>query len=191
VLEITKPHEEEIPEPAEPEVALPQTEEQEPLPEQSVEPQQLPAETVSADEESIPVAGGGDATLRIERDEEGIISLIIEQERPQPVTETTTVESEEKPDTPPSSEKDIALMPEAVVEESEETPLQPDADWPKPARLVEPCDCIHTVVKGDTLWDIAKRYTKNAFNYPALARESGIHNPHRIYPGDKIRIIVR
>ena len=49
----------------------------------------------------------------------------------------------------------------------------------------------YTVVKGDTLWDIAEFYTGNAFNYPELAKRSGIKNPDRIYPGDKVRIIIR
>ena len=49
----------------------------------------------------------------------------------------------------------------------------------------------YVVVKGDTLWDIAQYYTKDAFNYHELARLSGIRNPDRIYPGDKVRIIIR
>jgi nucleoid-associated protein YgaU len=66
-----------------------------------------------------------------------------------------------------------------------------DTDWAEPEALPEPCDCTHIVVKGDTLWAIAKQYTNSAYNYPELARQSGIHNPHRIYPGNKVRIIVR
>ena len=48
---------------------------------------------------------------------------------------------------------------------------------------------VHIVVKGDTLWDIAKRYVNNPFLYPELARLSNIKNPDRIYPGNKVRII--
>lgn len=48
----------------------------------------------------------------------------------------------------------------------------------------------HTVVKGDTLWHITRRYLDNPHRYPELAAASHINNPHRIYPGDVIRIIV-
>ncbi len=47
----------------------------------------------------------------------------------------------------------------------------------------------HIVVKNDTLWSIAKRYVKNPYLYPELARLSNIKNPNRIYPGNRIRII--
>ena len=48
----------------------------------------------------------------------------------------------------------------------------------------------HIVVKGDTLWHITRRYLDNPHRYPELAAASHINNPHRIYPGDVIRIIV-
>lgn len=52
-------------------------------------------------------------------------------------------------------------------------------------------EIIHIVVKGDTLWDIAKRYVNNPFRYPELARLSKIKNPDLIYPGNRVRIIKR
>ncbi|MCK4706152.1 MAG: LysM peptidoglycan-binding domain-containing protein, partial [Gammaproteobacteria bacterium] len=48
----------------------------------------------------------------------------------------------------------------------------------------------HIVVKGDTLWHITRRYLDNPHRYPELAAASHINNPHRIYPGDVIKIIV-
>ena len=105
------------------------------------------------------------AAIQIEQNEEGTISLIIERDR-------------------------LRQPPRQATDELEE-PLQPNPDWPQPAALPEPCDCTHIVVKGDTLWAIAQQYTNNAYNYPELARQSGIRNPHRIYPGNKVRIIVR
>lgn len=48
---------------------------------------------------------------------------------------------------------------------------------------------IHVVVRGDTLWAIAKRYVNNPFRYPELARLSKIKNPDLIYPGNRVRII--
>ena len=56
----------------------------------------------------------------------------------------------------------------------------------KPVLRVE--EVTHIVVKGDTLWDIAKRYINDPFRYPELARLSKIRNPDLIYPGDRVRI---
>jgi len=49
---------------------------------------------------------------------------------------------------------------------------------------------IHVVVKGDTLWDIAKRYVNNPWRYPELAKLSKIKNPDLIYPGNKVVVII-
>ena len=49
---------------------------------------------------------------------------------------------------------------------------------------------VHIVVKGDTLWHIAKRYINNPYRYPELARLSRIKNPDLIYPGDRVKIII-
>jgi len=46
----------------------------------------------------------------------------------------------------------------------------------------------HRVVRGDTLWDIAKHYLGDPFRYPQLARLSRIRNPDLIYPGDVVTI---
>jgi nucleoid-associated protein YgaU len=46
----------------------------------------------------------------------------------------------------------------------------------------------HVVVKGDTLWDIAKTYVKDPYRYPELAKLSNIKNPDLIYPYDLVRI---
>lgn len=47
---------------------------------------------------------------------------------------------------------------------------------------------MHTVVKGDTLWHIAKQYQDNPYLYPELAKLSKIKNPNLIYPGDTVTI---
>jgi len=48
---------------------------------------------------------------------------------------------------------------------------------------------VHVVVKGDTLWHIARRYIGDPFRYPELARLSQIKDPDWIYPGNIVRII--
>lgn len=48
---------------------------------------------------------------------------------------------------------------------------------------------IHTVVRGDTLWDISSAYLGTAWVWPAVWRDNGeIENPHLIVPDDRIWI---
>ncbi len=57
----------------------------------------------------------------------------------------------------------------------------PDAGYPE--------GLIHTVVKGDTLWDLSARYLGSPWRWPEMwERNRYLTNPHYIYPG--IRIVV-
>ncbi len=48
---------------------------------------------------------------------------------------------------------------------------------------------LHTVRRGDTLWDISQRYFSNAYLWPRLwGLNAQIQNPHWIYPGDRVRL---
>lgn len=44
----------------------------------------------------------------------------------------------------------------------------------------------YTVVKGDTLWAIAKRFLGNGALYPKIASWNNIANPNLIYPGQRL-----
>lgn len=184
----------------------PQREQARPSPLQQVEPLVPDAEIRDEAEHQAMVTH--DVPLRIERDESGEIHLIIEREallryQPSPPStprfDTITIEHDAPAEDvtrrsamdelAPATETTPASRPEAAVVEAV---MEEPSDWFDPARVPpEPCECIHIVVRGDTLWSIARRYTGNAYNYPLLARQSGIHNPDLIYPGNRIRITIR
>ena len=46
----------------------------------------------------------------------------------------------------------------------------------------------HTVVRGDTLWSIAKKYYGNGSKYPTIAKANKISNPDKIKVGQKLLI---
>ncbi|WP_096269406.1 LysM peptidoglycan-binding domain-containing protein [Paucisalibacillus globulus] len=46
----------------------------------------------------------------------------------------------------------------------------------------------HKVVRGDTLWAIAKRYLGSGTRYPEIAKLNKIKNPNLIYPGQVFKI---
>lgn len=59
---------------------------------------------------------------------------------------------------------------------------------PLPREKTSPALIVHTVVNGDTLWAISKKYINNPYRYPELAQLNNIKNPHRIYPGNQVQI---
>ena len=50
----------------------------------------------------------------------------------------------------------------------------------------------YTVQKGDTLWDLSQKFSDTPWQWPEMWQENKqIANPHRIYPGEKIRLYRR
>lgn len=48
---------------------------------------------------------------------------------------------------------------------------------------------LHTVIRGDTLWEISDKYYANPYNWPRIwALNAQVQNPHWLYPGDHIRL---
>lgn len=112
-------------------------------------------------------------------------------------------------DAEPSYQADISQDAEGIVitldeVDSEALNQQPISAWQSvastamdtpaevlPAPPAENTVIIHIVKQGDTLWDIASHYVRDPWRYPELAKLSSIKNPHRIYPGNKVKIIIR
>jgi len=70
------------------------------------------------------------------------------------------------------------------------------ADAPQPQAAAAPAPQInpnaplsYTVKRGDTLWGIASMYLKDPWDWPEVWYiNPHIHNPHLIYPGDKLAL---
>ncbi len=58
-----------------------------------------------------------------------------------------------------------------------------------PSNQTMPAQFVYTVVKGDNLWNIAKRFTGNPHSYPRLVKDNGIATPDLIFPGQKIHVM--
>ena len=51
-----------------------------------------------------------------------------------------------------------------------------------------PAETRYTVVKGDSLWAIARRFLGSGSRYPEIARLNQIPNSNLIYPGQVLRL---
>lgn len=88
-----------------------------------------------------------------------------------------------------NSQKDIAIkLPQHVIIIQRQNNIK-QMPVNKPYNPL-PTDILfqHTVVKGDTLWHIAKTYLYDPYRYPELARLSNIKNANLIYPGDIVKM---
>ncbi len=97
----------------------------------------------------------------------------------------TQVAHEQRPDTRPEPVPNTATSEHSANKDGEQNQQQRD----ETTTIQEITEVLHTVVPGDTLWHIARRYIHNPFRYPELARLNKIRNPDLIYPGDRVRII--
>ncbi len=66
-----------------------------------------------------------------------------------------------------------------------------DADLPEGV-IQQESAYYYTIQKGDTLWGLSRRFAGTPFYWPELWKEnSQIPNPHRIFPGERIRLFRR
>lgn len=88
-----------------------------------------------------------------------------------------------------------ALPPAASIAAAEEPvkPSQTASDKGIAAEVVETESGIYyTVKKGDTLWDLSRKFADSPYIWPDMwSDNSQITNPHRIYPGERIRLYRR
>lgn len=92
-----------------------------------------------------------------------------------PDTETIIAEDELEKSEPVSS---------TSVNISEETPV---AD-----SVGSESGVYYTVKKGDTLWDLSRRFNNDSWKWPGVwGKNSQLTNPHLIYPGQRIKLFSR
>lgn len=88
--------------------------------------------------------------------------------------------------------KTITIIEPVVAAVTTTTTSPPTVTVPPPVetRPVEspPTPKTYTVVAGDCLWNICKRYFGDGSKYPEIANLNGISNPNLIYPGQVIRL---
>jgi len=88
----------------------------------------------------------------------------------------------------------VSLAPQAAAQPAvQPAPAQPApraAAQPSAPALAQPASASsqYVVKRGDTLWDIAQRFTGDPFNYRNLAGRNLIHDPDLIFPGQIIQV---
>ena len=105
----------------------------------------------------------------------------------------------ESPKPEPAPQQIVSIKSEALTltverpagKDAQPAAVKPAAPATRAARPVDPNTRTHVVVRGDTLWDIAKKHVGDPYRYPELAEFSNIRNPDLIYPGDIVRIELR
>ena len=114
------------------------------------------------------------------------ISAPVKQPEP-PVVKKELPTAVQKPSPPPVEVKKEA--PATVQKKMPEPAMPAPLYLTVPPERVVPAQNIYTVVKGDTLWGIAKRFTGDPLNYPRVARDNSIATPDLIFPGQRIKLV--
>ena len=92
------------------------------------------------------------------------------------------------PAPPPAPDQDNSESEgKAVQEPSGQVRTQPAPSGNAAAKEEAP-GTVHTVVKGDTLWDLSQHYLGSPWYWPKVwSYNPQIANPHWIYPGNQVR----
>ncbi len=98
---------------------------------------------------------------------------------PQPVIQPAPIVQPEPMEPEPAPESDLAAIEDQPGAEISSSVMV--ANYPE----------RYVVVKGDTLWDISKRFLNDPWLWPSVWHiNPSIRNPHLIYPGDIIVMYV-
>jgi chemotaxis signal transduction protein/nucleoid-associated protein YgaU len=107
-----------------------------------------------------------------------------------PIAEKAQPQSVQKPSPPPDEAKQARQgTPEDVLKSLPKPEKLAPLYLTVPPDRVMPDQTVYIVVKGDTLWGIAKRFTGNPLNYPRVAKDNSIATPDLIFPGQRIRLV--
>jgi len=87
----------------------------------------------------------------------------------------------------------VLVAPCATMAIEPETPAESEQAQGIAAEVVETeAGIYYTIKKGDTLWGLSRKFADSPYLWPDLWSEnSQIANPHRIYPGERIRLYRR
>jgi LysM domain len=99
------------------------------------------------------------------------------------------VEAQTPPPAPPTApdQDNSESEGKAVQEQPGQVRTQP-APRGNAAAKEEAPGTVHTVVKGDTLWDLSQHYLGSPWYWPKVwSYNPQIANPHWIYPGNQVR----
>ena len=92
------------------------------------------------------------------------------------------------PDPGPASNQPAEVAPIAKTQTTKIPAHMSRWDYPKEVEVAAGTQ-IHFVVKGDTLWDLGRKYLGNPFAWPQIWElNKWVHDPHWIYPGDPILV---
>jgi hypothetical protein len=109
--------------------------------------------------------------------------------RPPPLQKDEEQQADDEQD---SSEEDSKEMGDSEVSEhaiKPATPVSPRSPASPRSDAVETSPGqVHTVVRGDTLWDLSQHYLGSPWYWPKVwSYNPEIANPHWIYPGNRVR----
>lgn len=169
---------------------------------QTAQPAGQDRQAVASDLQEVLRIEDSDLLIRIERDRNtspairpAVSAAMDTDARPVPDAAQSTITAdpghksvvtEDLPQSPASGQKQLQSSPDEPVQVVIASATPADN---KTERVIRPGEFIrHRVVRGDTLWDIARHYLGDPFRYPQLARLSRIRNPDLIYPGDLVTI---